>query len=120
MTVLSDETQSMLELLTEVRRAQSQTIERMTNDWRHAMHLRVQVDKLGQRVSKLRSAVPSDPTSAQIAVLQRDVKEFRADVSEFKSFIGELVAMTNSVKTDMTDIKTMLDTLQTQIEESDL
>jgi hypothetical protein len=119
-TLSPKDTRSVLEMLVDIRRTQSETIDRMSDDWRHALHFGSRVDKLAGRVSKLRSAVPTEPTNPQVVSLRRDVKEFEADVSALRSRIDDLVAMTSGVTSDMAGIKTTLDIIQSRIEVSDI
>jgi hypothetical protein len=114
------DTQNVLELLADIRATQSKTIDRLANDWRHALHFGREVDALRDRVSALRSTLPSDPATTHMVGFRRDVDEFKADVSKLRDRIDELVAMTSGTKEDTANIKATLDILQTRFEESDV
>ena len=118
MTMSPQDTQSVLELLADIRRTQRRIFERMSDHRLDALQFGNETSDLAERVAELRSAVLAEPTNLQVAGLIRDVKEFQADVSALRKRIDELVDMTGGAKTKMADIKTTLDIIQSRFEES--
>lgn len=113
------DTPTALELLAGIRKTQGRTLERFENDYRQAMYLRFEVEKLCRNVVELKAAIPPDPTNPKIVRISRDITELKDEVAALRIDVGELATRTSNVKTDMDGIKTMLDDLQTRLEEHD-
>ena len=120
MTLSRTDTQTALQMLADIRRKQSKTIDTMRNDWRQLMKFEADLGDLASAVAEFGSALPSEPTSLRATGLNRDLMEFKEDVSALRGYVDELATMTRDAKDYMADIKTTLDILQTRIEESDL
>jgi hypothetical protein len=116
--VSTNDTESVLSLLADVRRTQRTVLETMQQDTDWVGRLRI--GHLIQAVDKLAAAVPSKLTGQQITTLRRDISELRADVASCKVGLADVAAKANGVKTYMVGIKAKLDVFQTRIEESDV
>lgn len=119
MTLPRTDSQSALQMLAEIRRKQTKTIERLMHDWRQLMRFETYLDDLAIAVADFGSALPCEPTGAQATGLRRDILEFKEDVSALRVYLDEVITMTRDAKDYMVDVKATLDTFQTRIEESD-
>lgn len=120
MTVSPAETQTALQMLSEVRRKQSKAIDAMANDWRQLLRFEADLSDLTNAVTEFGSRLPSEPTSQQATTVRRDIIDFKADMSALRCHVDELAVAARDVKDYMTDIKATLDILQTRFEESDV
>ena len=120
MTTMSHEPKSVLEVLADIRRTQSKTIESYSNVSYWLLRFENEIGDLTAATTKLCSAVPADPTSPESTGIRRDVAEFRADVTALKGYFAEICSIAKDAQSDTAGVKAKLDTLQTHLEEREL
>lgn len=115
-----EDVRTIIEMLSDIRKAQGKHLSLIHDQNRSVMYFGVSVNDLTGGLDALRDAIPNpncptSPSESQVAGFRTDVSEFKLDVIALRKDLGEIHGILCKLEMSMAEIKLTLDILMSQI-----
>ena len=106
---------TIVELLTDIRKAQGRQLSLMQDQHFWMIDFRYSISDLTGGLEALQEALPAASTPSQLAGFRTDVSEFKLDVIALGKDLGEMHCRMAEIESHMAEMKLALDTILSHI-----